>query len=93
MKGCSKKKRRKKKSNFSKAAQRKNNKKYIKYQTGNDLSDRILTTMEFHKESFFVIRLHSTQSAVNLTVSYARTFFDQSNDTKQYLSQFKTLIL
>ncbi|XP_018792789.1 PREDICTED: histone acetyltransferase p300 isoform X3 [Bactrocera latifrons] len=55
-----------KKSNKSKAAQRKNNKKTNEQQTGNDLSAKIYATMEKHKEVFFVIRLHSAQSAASL---------------------------
>lgn len=55
-----------KKSNKSKAAQRKNSKKQSDQQTGNDLSTKIFATMEKHKEVFFVIRLHSAQSAASL---------------------------
>lgn len=62
-----------KKSNKSKANQRKNNKKSNEQQTGNDLSAKIFATMEKHKEVFFVIRLHSIQSAASLAVS--NTFF------------------
>lgn len=58
-----------KKSNKSKANQRKNNKKSNEQQNGNDLSAKIFATMEKHKEVFFVIRLHSAQSAVSLAVS------------------------
>lgn len=58
-----------KKTNKSKASQRKNSKKSNTPQTGNDLSDKILATMEKHKEVFFVIRLHSAQSAASLSVS------------------------
>lgn len=58
-----------KKSNKSKAAQRKNSKKSSEQQTGNDLSAKIFATMEKHKEVFFVIRLHSAQSAASLAVS------------------------
>lgn len=58
-----------KKSNKSKANQRKNNKKSNAPQTGNDLSTKIFATMEKHKEVFFVIRLHSAQSAASLAVS------------------------
>uniref|UniRef100_A0A182T8Y6 histone acetyltransferase n=1 Tax=Anopheles maculatus TaxID=74869 RepID=A0A182T8Y6_9DIPT len=54
-----------KKSNKSKAAQRKSNKK-TNEQIGNDLSAKIFATMEKHKEVFFVIRLHSAQSAASL---------------------------
>lgn len=57
-----------KKSNKSKAAQRKNSKKSNEQQTGNDLSAKIFATMEKHKEVFFVIRLHSAQSAASLAV-------------------------
>lgn len=57
-----------KKSNKSKAAQRKNNKKSNEQQAGNDLSAKIYATMEKHKEVFFVIRLHSAQSAASLAV-------------------------
>lgn len=56
-----------KKSNKSKAS-RKNNKKSSDQQ-GNDLSAKIFATMEKHKEVFFVIRLHSAQSAASLAVS------------------------
>lgn len=59
-----------KKSNKSKAAQRKNSKKSSEQQTGNDLSAKIFATMEKHKEVFFVIRLHSAQSAASLAVSF-----------------------
>lgn len=58
-----------KKSNKSKAAQRKNSKKSNEHQSGNDLSAKIYATMEKHKEVFFVIRLHSAQSAASLAVS------------------------
>jgi E1A/CREB-binding protein len=58
-----------KKSNKSKAAQRKSSKKHSDQQTGNDLSAKIFATMEKHKEVFFVIRLHSAQSAASLGVS------------------------
>uniref|UniRef100_A0A1B6BX87 histone acetyltransferase n=1 Tax=Clastoptera arizonana TaxID=38151 RepID=A0A1B6BX87_9HEMI len=57
-----------KKSNKSKANQRKSNsKKSNTPQTGNDLSAKIFATMEKHKEVFFVIRLHSVQSAASLS--------------------------
>ncbi|XP_044749866.1 CREB-binding protein isoform X2 [Coccinella septempunctata] len=56
-----------KKSNKSKANQRKNSKKSNTPQTGNDLSAKIFATMEKHKEVFFVIRLHSVQSAASLS--------------------------
>lgn len=59
-----------KKSNKSKAAQRKSNKKSNEQQAGNDLSAKIYATMEKHKEVFFVIRLHSAQSAASLAVCY-----------------------
>lgn len=59
-----------KKSNKSKANQRKNTKKANTPQTGNDLSAKIFATMEKHKEVFFVIRLHSVQSAASLGVSF-----------------------
>lgn len=59
-----------KKSSKSKANQRKNSKKSNTPQTGNDLSAKIFATMEKHKEVFFVIRLHSAQSAASLAVSY-----------------------
>lgn len=58
-----------KKSNKSKANQRKNNKKSHEQQSGNDLSAKIFATMEKHKEVFFVIRLHSAQTAAGLAVS------------------------
>lgn len=58
-----------KKSNKSKAGQRKNNKKSHEQQSGNDLSTKIFATMEKHKEVFFVIRLHSAQTAATLAVS------------------------
>lgn len=67
--GDGKKKGQKKKTNKSKAAQRKNSKKSSEQQTGNDLSAKIFATMEKHKEVFFVIRLHSAQSAASLAVS------------------------
>ena len=57
-----------KKSNKSKANQRKNTQKSSQPQTGNDLSAKIFATMEKHKEVFFVIRLHSAQSAASLGV-------------------------
>lgn len=60
------------KSNKSKAAQRKNSKKSNEQQTGNDLSAKIFANMEKHKEVFFVIRLHSAQSAASLAVSFAQ---------------------
>ena len=63
-----------KKSNKSKANQRKNNKKSNAPQTGNDLSTKIFATMEKHKEVFFVIRLHSAQSAASLAVSILKYF-------------------
>ena len=63
-----------KKSNKSKANQRKNSKKSNTPQTGNDLSAKIFATMEKHKEVFFVIRLHSAQSAASLAVSCLRKF-------------------
>lgn len=63
-----------KKSNKSKAAQRKNNKKSNEQQAGNDLSTKIYATMEKHKEVFFVIRLHSAQSAASLAVSAELNF-------------------
>lgn len=60
-----------KKSTKSKANQRKNNsKKSNTPQTGNDLSAKIFATMDKHKEVFFVIRLHSVQSAASLKVCY-----------------------
>lgn len=59
-----------KKSSKSKANQRKNSKKSNTPQTGNDLSAKIFATMEKHKEVFFVIRLHSAQSAASLAVSF-----------------------
>jgi len=63
-----------KKSNKSKANQRKNSKKSNTPQTGNDLSAKIFATMEKHKEVFFVIRLHSAQSAASLAVSFFLCF-------------------
>jgi hypothetical protein len=66
-KGLSQKK--SKKSNKNKASQRKNIQKPNAPQTGDDLSTKILATMEKHKEVFFVIRLHSAQSAASLGVS------------------------
>lgn len=62
-----------KKSNKSKAAQRKSNKK-TNEQIGNDLSAKIFATMEKHKEVFFVIRLHSAQSAASLAVSFFEVY-------------------
>jgi len=64
-----------KKSNKSKANQRKNSKKSNTPQTGNDLSAKIFATMEKHKEVFFVIRLHSAQSAASLAVSISKVLF------------------
>lgn len=64
-----------KKSNKSKANQRKNSKKSNTPQTGNDLSAKIFATMEKHKEVFFVIRLHSAQSAASLAVSLFATLY------------------
>ncbi|CAB0012922.1 unnamed protein product [Nesidiocoris tenuis] len=62
-----KKKGQKKKSNKSKANQRKSNsKKSNSLSTGNNLSEKIFETMGKHKEVFFVIRLHSAQSAASL---------------------------
>lgn len=63
-----------KKSNKSKANQRKNSKKSNTPQTGNDLSAKIFATMEKHKEVFFVIRLHSAQSAASLAVSFQKFY-------------------
>jgi len=70
-----------KKSNKSKANQRKNSKKSNTPQTGNDLSAKIFATMEKHKEVFFVIRLHSAQSAASLAVSIFHVvhFFSSEN--------------
>lgn len=62
-KGSSKKAKNSKKS---KSNQRKNSKKSSAQETGNDLSAKIFATMEKHKEVFFVIRLHSAQSAASL---------------------------
>ena len=59
-----------KKSNKSNANPRKNSKKSNNSQTGNDVSAKIFLTMEKHKEVFFVIRLHSAQSAASLAVSF-----------------------
>lgn len=64
-----------KKSNKSKANQRKNSKKSNTPQTGNDLSTKIFATMEKHKEVFFVIRLHSVQTAASLGVILPRCPF------------------
>lgn len=95
-----------KKSNKSKAAQRKNSKKSNEQQTGNDLSAKIFATMEKHKEVFFVIRLHSAQSAASLAVSSSllklivNPLFDHRliklslsllSQTKHNNSQFKIL--
>ncbi|CAG0891726.1 unnamed protein product [Darwinula stevensoni] len=56
-----------KKSKQSKASQRKSNKKSgTTNQKGSDLNSKIFATMEKHKEVFFVIRLHSAQSAASL---------------------------
>lgn len=66
-----------KKSNKSKAAQRKNSKKATENQAGNDLSAKVFATMEKHKEVFFVIRLHSAQSAASLAVSGCVSLFGQ----------------
>ncbi|XP_029678514.1 LOW QUALITY PROTEIN: CREB-binding protein-like, partial [Formica exsecta] len=57
-----------KKSNKSKANQRKNSRKSSTPQTGNDLlSAKIFATIKKHKKAFFVIRLHSAQSAASLS--------------------------
>jgi E1A/CREB-binding protein len=69
-----------KKSNKSKAAQRKNSKKSSDQQNGNDLSAKIFATMEKHKEVFFVIRLHSAQSAASLAVSGNFKIFEVFDD-------------
>lgn len=60
-----------KKTNKSKSNHRKSNmkNKLNTPQLGNDLSTKIYSTMEKHKEVFFVIRLHSAQSAASLAVS------------------------
>lgn len=60
-----------KKTNKSKSSQRKSStkSKFNTPQLGNDLSTKIYATMEKHKEVFFVIRLHSAQSAASLAVS------------------------
>lgn len=84
-----------KKSNKSKAAQRKNSKKSNEQQTGNDLSAKIFATMEKHKEVFFVIRLHSAQSAASLAVSFYRSVFGLKKKLKIsfiFCSQFKIQI-
>lgn len=85
----------KKKSYKSKAAQRKNTKKSSEQQGGNDLSDKIFACMEKHKEVFFVIRLHSAQSAAILAVSTRKNISSESALTKKYplYSPFKILIL
>ncbi|KAK2725883.1 CREB-binding protein-like isoform X2 [Artemia franciscana] len=62
----SKKGSKKKQKMNKKATQRKSSKKSGSDQSGNDLSGRIVATMEKHKEVFFVIRLHSAQSAASL---------------------------
>jgi len=56
----------KKKNNKKSSGIRKNNKKSILPHGGNDLSAKLYSTMEKHKEVFFVIRLHSAQIAANL---------------------------
>ncbi|KAM0736679.1 CREB-binding protein [Formica fusca] len=56
-----------KKSNKSKANQRKNSKKSDTPQIGNDLFTKILPVIKKNKEAFFVIRLHSAQSAASLS--------------------------
>ncbi|XP_003376358.1 putative bromodomain protein [Trichinella spiralis] len=55
----------KKKSQKNKNSQSKKSKKIISG-TGNELSDKIYTMMEKHKEVFFVVRLHSAQAAAVL---------------------------
>jgi E1A/CREB-binding protein len=60
-----------KKSTNKKNSQRKNTKKAGSGQKGtsSDLNAKIFATMDKHKEVFFVIRLHSAQSAASLGVS------------------------
>lgn len=86
-----------KKSNKSKAAQRKNSKKSNDNQNGNDLSAKIFATMEKHKEVFFVIRLHSAQSAASLAVSlflsYIHFYVYTTFSIKFSNSLYKILIL
>ena len=60
-----------KKMNRSKANQRKGNKKLGNTQSRCDLSEKIYTMMEKFKDVFFVVRLHSVQSAVSLGVRYS----------------------
>lgn len=57
-----------KQSKKTKANQRKTNKK-SEQKTVNDLTVEIVAVMKKHKGAFFVIRLHSTQSAASLEVS------------------------
>jgi E1A/CREB-binding protein len=83
-----------KKSNKSKANQRKNSKKSNSLQTGNDLSAKIFATMEKHKEVFFVIRLHSAQSAASLQVREIEIkFLNHKLTIMCFCSPFKILIL
>lgn len=66
-----------KKTNKSKSSHRKSNtkNKFNTSQCGNDLSAKIYATMEKHKDVFFVIRLHSAQSAASLAVSLSSNAF------------------
>ncbi|XP_074650502.1 histone lysine acetyltransferase CREBBP-like [Tubulanus polymorphus] len=57
---------RNKKANKKNNNQRKNSKKSNLPHGGNDLSAKLYATMEKHKEVFFVIRLHSAQTAASL---------------------------
>lgn len=71
-----------KKTNKSKSSHRKSNtkNKFNTPQLGNDLSAKVYATMEKHKEVFFVIRLHSAQSAASLQVSnHHLTFLVEEN--------------
>ncbi|VDO98584.1 unnamed protein product [Soboliphyme baturini] len=56
----------KKKTQKCKNTQYKKNKK-LPIGTGNELSDKLYAMMEKHKEVFFVVRLHSTQTAAVLS--------------------------
>ena len=60
-----------KKTNKSKSSHRKSNtkNKFNTPQVGDDLSAKVYATMEKHRDVFFVIRLHSAQSAASLQVS------------------------
>lgn len=82
-----------KKSTKSKANQRKsNNKKSNTPQTGNDLSAKIFATMDKHKDVFFVIRLHSVQSAASLKVSDFITWTNCPKKFKMFVMFLKKTV-